>query len=299
MARDNSYNKGFPIDPTSEQAIGQGSMYTQDENGLIVPVSHNSMLPVSNPDIEVMEGHITKRRVVHKFGRNDAIGTVFTPVALGGVYRTPQAVNATKLRVKAGNAADTATGIGARKINIQGLNALGEQVSEELTTAGTSAGADSVNDYIRLYRAFVTESGVYATQSAGSHVGDLVIENAAGSEDWLTIAANGFPRGQSEVAAYTIPVGETGYIRSINLSVDSVKTATIILFQRPGILESVAPYQGMRTVSTYDGVSGALTIEPYSPLGPFAASTDIGMMGKFGTGTGSISVNFEILLVAD
>lgn len=28
--------------------------------------------------------------IVHKFGRNSAVGTSFVPVCIGGVYQTPQ-----------------------------------------------------------------------------------------------------------------------------------------------------------------------------------------------------------------
>ena len=48
--------------------------------------------------------------VVHKFGKNDAIGTTVKPICLGGVWQMPQVANATTLRVKAGNANDTAGG---------------------------------------------------------------------------------------------------------------------------------------------------------------------------------------------
>jgi hypothetical protein len=36
-------------------------------------------------------------QVVHKFGRNLAVGTSFVPVCLGGIYNTPQVGSETRI----------------------------------------------------------------------------------------------------------------------------------------------------------------------------------------------------------
>lgn len=234
--------------------------------------------------------------VVHKFGRNSAVGTGFAPVSMGAIYRTPQVGSATRVRVKAGNAADTAAGAGARKIFIQGLTTDGSEVSEELTTAGESAGANSYYSYIRIYRAYVSESGTYATQSAGSHTADIVIENSAGTEDWLTISSTGFPRAQSQIACYSIPLGYEAYIGHQDIYVDSNKTADVVIFQRRNILDTAAPYAAMRTVDEYTGIVGeANSSTRYVPIGPFPELTDIGYMAKAAT-SANISISFDIFL---
>jgi len=235
--------------------------------------------------------------IIHKFGRNPAVGTSFAPVSIGGIYRTPQVANATKLRVKAGDADDTAGGSGARKITIQGLNAQGEFTSNEIPTAGLSAGAASQDEFIRLYRAFVSESGTYATQSVGSHADDIVIENAAGTEDWVTIDSTGFPKGQSEIACYTVPLGYVAYVSGQHLYVDSNKTADIIFFQRNLALQSEAPYSAMRTIQSYVGIVGeAEANHVMTPLGPFDQLTDLGYLAA-ATSTADVSIDFEITLI--
>lgn len=233
--------------------------------------------------------------VIHKSGRAD-VGTSYTPICFGGIYRTPQVGAATTLRVKAGNVNDTAGGSGARRVTLIGINASGEKVTEILTTAGTSASSNSIHSYIRLYRVIVCESGTYATTSVGSHAADVIIENSAGIEDWAILDVTDYPRGQSEIAAFTVPEGQTGYITSITISVDSTKSADILLMQRTDILLTSAPYSAMRIIVELGGVSGEEVVNPKSPYGPYAAGTDLIFLGKVTSGTAEADVDFEILL---
>lgn len=237
---------------------------------------------------------------IHKFGRNEDVGTGFEPVSQGGIYRTPQASGATALRVKAGNANDTSDGSGARKVKVFGLDENFNYAEEVLTTNGTSAGPNSTTTFTRVYRAFITESGTYATQTAGSHSADITIENAAGTEDWITIDAADFPKGQSEVGCISIAKGYYAYIHKIDIGVDSNKTADIILFSRGNIDQTAAPYDAMRARYTIPGVSGVVELN-FSPesggdvdmLGPFEGPCDVGFMAKASTSS-IVAVNFEI-----
>jgi hypothetical protein len=242
-------------------------------------------------------GDVPGMSIVHKFGANSAVGTSFAPVTDGGIYRTPQVSGATALRVKAGgNANDTAAGSGAREITLIGLDETGEEITETVATAGASASSSTSATFIRLYRVFVSASGSYATSAAGSHSGDIVIENGAGTEDWATIASSGFPAGQSEIACYTVPLGKRAFVQSIFVTVDSNKRADVIGFQRPNILETAAPYSAMRKFVELPAVSGEEQITPTSPMGPYAALTDIGFMSKVASGVAAVDVDFEILL---
>ena len=236
-----------------------------------------------------------------KFGRNSAVGTSFVPVCLGGTYNTPQSTGATALRIKAGgDANDTAAGTGARVVEIEGLDENFVFVEETITTNGTLASAPTTTTFTRVFRAYVVESGTYASQSAASHAGQITIENAAGTEDWLYIDNSNFAKGQSEIGAYTIPAGKTGYVKLRDVSIDSGKTVDIIFFQRGNADETAAPYTAMRAQSVVAGVACG-SIESFGlvevPFGPYAGPTDIGFMAKVTSGTASVSVEFEIILV--
>ena len=248
----------------------------------------------------IRDNHTTEGStlVVHKFGRAN-VSTTFVPVAWGLKYQTPQVAAATKLRVKLGDVKDDAGGDGARAIVIQGIDDVGDLVSETILTAGTSAGANSVNDYIRIFRAYVSESGTYTSSTAGAHEADIIIENAAGSADWLTIDSTDFPRGQSEIACYTIPNGYTAYISYIKVATESTKPTTVVMFKRENILETAAPYSAGRMVIELGGLDGVTTFQPDIPYGPYPAGTDLVWMGKVTSGTSLVDIDFEILLVEE
>ena len=247
----------------------------------------------------IRDNHTTEgsARVVHKFGRNFAVGTTFVPVTIGGVYRMPQVAAATKLRIKAGNTNDTVAGSGARTVLIQGTLIDGSEATEILSTAGIAASADSTNDYIRLYRAYVVESGTYGDGlTSKSHADDIVIENAAGTADWMTIDSTDFSRGQSEVALYPIPTGSIGYIKYNKVNTDALKSTTVILVQRQGILDTAAPYHAFRLIGQLGGIAGSQTLEPDVAYGPYPAGTDLGFFAKVSTGTGEVDIDYEIFL---
>lgn len=254
------------------------------------------VIPVADYYHQMSEGVFLGHQVIHKFGRNKAVSTTYVPVSIGGIYRTPQVAGATKVRVKAGNINDTANGSGARSIYIEGIDSTGALASETLTTNGASAGTVSTNTYMRIYRAYVASSGTYATQSAGSHAGDIVIENNAGTEDWLIIDSVNFPKGQSEIGIYTVPAGYNAHVKNIYIHVEASKPATVLLYQRTNIMATAAPYDAARVVYAANGVDGSVSIERETLLGPFPEYTDIGFLARVTSTTASVSINFDIIL---
>jgi hypothetical protein len=254
------------------------------------------------PWLDTSRGLTTGIRSIKKFGRNKLVGTTYVPVSLGGVYQTPQSGAATTLRIKAGgNANDTAAGSGAREITLIGLDETFTEVTETLATAGASASSATTATFTRLYRCFVSASGTYATSAAGSHAGDIVIENSAGGTDWATIDSTNFPKGQSEIGGFSIEAGKTAYVFLDDITVDSGKTADAVFFAKQGIDQTAAPYSAMRAVSTLTGLTGGIAdlSGRQTPFGPFVGPCDIGWLAKVSATTGSISVEFEIFIVSE
>ena len=246
---------------------------------------------------EVARGNVSGASIIQKFGHNGLIGTTFVPVTGIGTYETPQVGSATALRIKAGgNANDTAAGSGAREVTIEGINELGAFVSEAVATAGALASAKTAAKFIRMFRAYVSASGTYATSTAGSHAADITIENGAGGTDWSEIHIEGFPLGQTERGVYTIPEGYTGYLLSASGFTDGTKITEILFFKREGILKTVAPYDAMRIVFDATLEGGEFTHEPKAPL-LIGTGCDCGFMAKVNQGTANVQVDFEILLI--
>lgn len=240
---------------------------------------------------------MAQAHVHHQFGRNVACPTTYVPVTDNGVYRTPQPAAATQLRIKAGgNAADTANGAGARSVRLWGLNASGDEVTETLATAGASASAATTNSFIRLYQAEVYTSGTYGTQAAGSHAGNITIENAAGGTDWAQIQLNGFPSGTTGIGSITVPRNHVGLVSSIQINVDQTKTTDVLILKREGILQSAAPYKPIQKVQEFLGVARSISITFEMPL-LFPELTDLGVLAKVSNGTGAVSVDMEVLML--
>ena len=251
---------------------------------------------VSEYGTDVGAGLNSNRSVISKFGEAIALTTSYTPVSIGRVYQTPQVAGATALRVAAGNTNDTANGSGAREVTLEGLDETGAYATEAIATAGTSASSATTTTWLRLFRAYVSSSGTYATASAGSHAAAIVIETT-GSTTWATIDATGFPKGQSQIGVYSVPLGKTAYLREYHISVSTsgAKTVDLIMFQRENILETAAPYSGMRAIHELLGVGSSIDFEYKIPI-KLPALTDFGFMAK-GASTPDVSVEFTLELV--
>lgn len=261
---------------------------------MIMDVRQKTSLPWSH---HIARENMFQAHIHHQFGRNVAIPTTYTPVADMGIYRTPQPAAATQLRVKAGgNAADTANGAGARSVRLWGLNASGDEVTEVLATAGASASAATTNSFIRLYLAEVEGSGTYGTQAAGSHVANITIENAAGTEDWAQIQLNGFPSASTGIGSITVPRNHVGLLTSAQINVDGTKTTDLLILKREGILQSSAPYKPIKKIQELLGINQSITITFDVPI-KFPELTDLGVLAKVSNGTGAVSVDMEVIML--
>ena len=244
--------------------------------------------------LAIAKGDVVGHSIVYKFGKNEDVGTSFAPLSIGGVYQTPQVSGAITLRVRAGDANDTAAGSGARLITVQGLDETGALVSENLVTNGATAGVVGTVTWLRVFRAYVAESGTYATAGADSCAADIVVETTGGVA-WLTIHKPDICRAQSQIGQYTVPLGKTAYVSSYLLTTDSNKAVDFLFFKREGVLDTAPPYQARRTVIEEIGVQGHLN-GSFEGGQKFTELTDIGWMVK-AAASAEVTVDFQIILV--
>ena len=245
--------------------------------------------------LNITRGLDSEYSEIHKFGTNEAVGTSFVPITRQGIYQVP--IAATALELVSDDVNDTSAGTGAQTVTVIGLNSSWAEVSQTVTMNGTTAVA-LATDLIRVYRMYVATSGTYATQSAGSHVGNITLRVSGAGATWAQIHATDFPRGQTQIGVYTIPTGKTALLSLHYISVDSNKSGDLILFHRALTDDVTTPYTGiMRAAFELVGVSGFVNlVDSAAPQGPFVGPCDIGFMGKVATGTGSMSVDFEMIL---
>ncbi len=250
--------------------------------------------------LNIPAGRIGGSSVVHKFGANLVVPTTFKPITRGGIYVMRQVAAAATLRVKAGgNAADTAAGAGARGVTLNGLDETGAEVTETVATAGSSASGATSATFIRLFRAWVSTAGTYATVSgatSGSMAADIVIEDSSGTEDWATIPLHVFGMAQTTIGCYSVPLGKTAYVQSLLLQVDSNKAVDFMFYTRENILETAVPYTALRMRFGAFGVADNITLHPETPLGGYAALTDLVFLARVGATTGLCAVDYEIIL---
>ena len=251
---------------------------------------------VSDFGVDIVKGEVPGHTVIHKFGRNSAVSSSFVPICESGFFRTP--TTNTALEVVSTDADDNASGAGARTIYYEGLQVQSGSlvvVSDVVELDGTTPVAlpDSL---IRLYRWYVASSGVYASQSVGSHQGDITIQESGAGNVWSKIAINTFGRGQSQIGAYTVPTGYIAFMTDITSSVESDKEAEILLFQRNGVLNTTAPYNPIRLVTEISSAKGVQSINFSSPL-KFEEETDMIFFAKQKKGDSPATIDFTLYLV--
>lgn len=249
--------------------------------------------------IEVAKGNVAGHSLVHKFGRNTAVGTSLVVAASGAIYQTP--TSAVSLEFVSSSASDALSGTGMHEITVVGLDANWEEQTVTVAahaTDGTTAVA-LTGTWLRVYRAYVSKSGAYATTAGGSHLGTITIRVSGGGATYATINLEGsFGLGQTLIGAYTVPDGYTAYILSTAWSSDvsGTKTVDYFFFKRENADDVSSSFDGtLRVQSLMQGTQGVYEFIHRTPE-PYVGPCDMGFLTKAST-TSKVSVEFEILLV--
>lgn len=250
--------------------------------------------------LEVKKGNIPGHRIVDKFGSSlNITNGGFTVISHGDVYQTP--IEAQQIEFISDSAGDALNGVGMHELTIEGIDAnwaLQKVITPAHATDGTLA-VSVAGTWLRVFRAYVSKSGTYASLTAPSHLGNINIQNSGGGVLWASIINTDIPHGQTQIAAYTVPAGEVAYLGETNVSTEVLKAVNVFGFRRGSSNDVTAPFEGtMRSFTEIVGVEGGQSYGSKTWKGPFDQYTDLGYLGKStGAGTNSASVDFEILLI--
>lgn len=249
--------------------------------------------------LDVVTGIVPGHKIISKFGSNDNITeAAFTVVSHGGLYQTP--ITAQQLEVVSSDIGDALNGAGMRAITIEGLDANFELQTTTVSTHATD-GTIAVavpGTWVRVFRAYVSASGTYATQTSGSHIGIITIRNSSAGVTWAIIGNEGFPHGQTQISAYTVAKNKTAYIDGISINVETSKPVNIFGFLRENANVVTAPYSAMRAFTELVGLESPINKSKKSWYGPFPECTDVGFLAKrLSTGIAGVTVDFEIMLI--
>jgi len=271
----------------------QNNSFVNDVNGNVAR-SVSIVDGVTDYMIQVSRGLIPGASIKHIFGRNSSVGAALTPISNGGLYRTP--TTTATLEVISTDANDIVGGTGARLIEITYLDSNFIEQTGTIATNGLAASTETLSGVKRLLFARVKESGTYATQTAGSHIGAITIRESGAGQDWAIIPSlGGFGFGSTQIGAYTIPAGYTAYLLKTGTSVSSNKVVNLYFFKREKADVTTAPFTDMEIISVFDGVSGSTSFR-HETMEIIPEKTDIGFIGNDSTGS-EASVEFELLLV--
>lgn len=214
---------------------------------------------------------------LHRSFYDSVSGTEQTVWVVGGIYQYPNTANT--LTVVSSSTSDTIAGTGARTLTIEGLDSNYDIISETLTMNGTT-NVVTTKTYLRLYRATVLTAG-----SNETNVGNITITHNGIANALGRIAENA---GQTQISVYTIPRGKTGYL--VQLDLTSSKNTD----GRATVRTRLNGVSRIRHSAFLFGGNYQSTL-PYPTVLP--QFTDIEIRSIALTGTGSVTGNYDILLV--
>lgn len=175
-------------------------------------------------ELQVARGQIPLHKLLFKFGNNaDINGSLETIWSHGGLYSYPS--SAITMKVSSSSADDTSSGTGARTVTVYGLDANYNEINETVILNGQTA-VDTVNQYIRVFRAFVVTAGSGATAAGTIYVGTGVVTAGVPATVYAEIALG---ENQTTMAIWTVPAGYTAYINGGTFSAASNNAAQYVL----------------------------------------------------------------------
>jgi len=276
-----SYNPGA-VDIRSANRPGTPLNFQQTETSLIIPDKVTGW--------EVAKGKVSGHSFIHKFGRNDNIDTNsgFEDIWNGGgIYTGFNATSAQILDVFSAHASDTSEGVGARTIQLYGLDGNYKEINETLTLNGTST-VNTTLAFCRMHRAIVRSAG-----ESEQNNGDITVRQTTDTANVFGAVPSGY--NQTVIAAYTVPAGKngllTGWYGGYSNAAGGVCNLQFVV--RP--LNEVFQIKEEFTVDS--NASNYIHRQFLSvPNGPFLEKSDIKIRGDSSANNQAISAGFDLLL---
>jgi hypothetical protein len=255
----------------------------------------------SDYNIDLARSKYDHMSLIHKFGRNEDLGTTVEDVwTVGGTYIWPTV--ASTLEAISTSANDTAGGSGARTIIVQGLDANFDMIEESITMNGTTATTATTAAFLRVNRVFVDDAGTYHTGPVvGGSAGDIRVSRTADAQPQGEVlrtdaSAIVWHYGQSQLGRYTIPAGKVGLLRRVITANATSKPADVVFYQRQSAGVVTAPVTAPRAFKHFPGLDGVEVHEYEAPLA-IPEKTDIWAAARLLAGSsGQVTIDMEIIL---
>ena len=235
-------------------------------------------------DLYASSGDISGCNVIHKFGHNLDVATIYETLwSYGSIYSYLD--TATVLKVSSSSTDDTSSGIGARTIKIQGLDSNYLEIEETITLNGQTP-VNTQNSFLRVYRAQVITVGSSNQNNGDIYMGTGTVTLGIPANVYAEIPQN---YNQTMMAVYTIPANKTGYMTMFYASPDDSKG-----FQTQLITGNGNDVHRVRNELHAYQVQAAFEYRPYLKI---PEKTDIEMRAKIDNGIAKFGGGFSIILL--
>jgi hypothetical protein len=227
-------------------------------------------------NLQVSREQIENHKRLFKFGFNpDINGTEETVWDAGGIYAYPSAAVVMTATTDAGTPAND-NGV---KILIQGLDANYNEVSQEITLAGSGT-ATTTQTFIRVFRVYVSGSQ--------APTGNINITNGGTTYARVSLGEN-----QTLMSMWTVPAGYTAYLSHLNIATGTTNANQYIVVK----LVAREPGGVFRTqLKQSIGSGGVADFVIEYPL-PFSEKTDIQVRALSSGSNNLVSSDFSIIYI--
>jgi len=238
-----------------------------------------------DPLLEYSKGNVEGHSVLEKFGHNEAVGGALTTIWSNGTLY-PWLETATLLNISSTDVDDVLFDTGAWNVTIIGLDANYVEQNETVVLNGQTP-VPTTLQFLRVFRMYVRKSGITETNEGIIRAGTGPTVAGNPLNEYARIAQN---YGQSQMAVYTVPANCTAFIRYVDITTwaSVVKRFEVYLIQRPF-------NESFRRMSEWNFDRSTHFVD--KPYLRFESRTDIEFRGEVSTGTGFVSVIFDMVLV--
>jgi hypothetical protein len=231
--------------------------------------------------INISAGNVDGVSYVEKFGMNEDVDnakeTIWDGGALYDYLTAPETV-----AVTSSSGDDNASGTGARTVEVQGLDADFNLVTEILTVGGPAGS----QQFIRVFRVIVITSG-----SIGTNVGAISITSTGTAKTLAKVlVSGGSGLGQTFMALYTVPAGKTAFLTQWTVGAGKQNTDAICFL-------ASRPFGGSWNSKDVITVSATTSFKNYTIPLKFTEKTDIEVRGYSSTNNSLVSSTFNLILM--
>ena len=234
--------------------------------------------------INISAGAVDGTGYIEKFGMNTDVDSDKETIWDGGGIYTYLSTGE-KLSVTSSSVNDSASGSGARTVEIQGCNDAGEVILETV-----EIGSASTQLFKRVFRVKVVTSGASGVNEGIINITSLVSTTIVAQIGVDGTGSNAAGRGQTFMALYTVPVEKTAYLTQWTVGCGKQNTDAIATF----MAKTPAGAWNAKDIIT---VSATTYTKDYKIPIQFTEQTDIEVRAYSSVNNSLVSSTLNLLII--